>query len=366
MKVSINVQVKKPDTTPPANAGVPVDTLPNGFIFDYSMAEKCEIGVVFQDASMDDRGTNLGETNAVHPLRPIYTGVVGFIMNLFGVQVSSNGKIILNIGTSGIYSWMLWIVDLIGERNAGKFVEPEDGFCDTDEDGTTPTSPEIKIMAAKTGGSFLLIEDSIFQNGWFDVIRCFDYNTPPVKGADGIWRVNGIPYNELEYPHMFTNRVNRRNTRKNTWLTHLDDPDKMVVAVTDVPKGDEAWPTITNGPAAIERYKIGRYPPLGSKLMVYRNSLIEDGNLTEWSPGLAITLGAVMVYGSKTYVEDWETGLWYLAEEMLVTVVEPYAGKGFDYRCYVSRIGDDGIVSAEPWMGRLGHRAPRCGWQRSV
>jgi len=365
---------------PPTSDNIPEEinpeSLPEGFV--WKIGDNFEVAVVKHDVYYSDRPTLINETNMLHPLRPVepetslsFTNrVMGFFLSLIGWRVYPTGKIIMNIGNGGIYSWMLWIIDLIGGRNAEKFVSKGDGFCDTSpEDALPDGSTEIKYMAAKTGGAPVKIVESIYQSGtWYDVIECFDYRNPPVKQSDGTWMVENKIYHPDTNPEMFTVRNNRK------LIDSQNHPELMTWQVLEAygandagitgGKGFERWPTICDTKAALSRSLLYRYVSPGERVIVYKNSLVVDGNLVSPSgEGLTITIGSYLYYRSTIYVQDADTGKMYLASTMLQRANpetrEP--GTAYDYRCFVARI----TKPLEPFMGRAGYSEPDCRWLRT-
>lgn len=312
-----------------------------------------DFAVMNQDHTMEERPSPLPETNATRPDRPAspdtFWGKILFLLT--GWRVSPNGKIIvpLDKGNGTVY-WQ-WFLDVQGAWTMDKMLVDGNGYFDT--------AGLYDFMCSPSGGDLQHIIDEINQNGtWYEIVERFDFSVAPERFVedDGTihWLYVGQECSYELTPHLFATRTNRRKTKQITWITAGG-----VNNVSDATYGEEHWPLVADQVAAQPRSMLRRYPSLPCLFNVHIDSLVVDGKLVDPVPGsISIMADAYCFQGSDTYVRELGSGNWYLADQMLKRVPEPYAATAFDYRCYVS---EDGVT---PWMGNRGYRSPIPAWKR--
>ena len=301
--------------------------------------------VALNDARPEDREYLRPETNMIQPNRPV--DLYGFLKFILSIKVAPTSKITFPIPLDS--PWWQWMIDLLGTWNAGNMREKGNGFFDTGA-----------FLSALTGGGLVNILYSIYQNGsHFDVIQTLDFRIQPIKGADGIWRHNGVVVSYKATPQLMTTRNNRTFTSIITWQTRYG-----VNSRGDVTNGFEHWPNVTNKVAAQPRYKLQRYPKLPFVARMYKNSLLVNGEPQEVFGGREITIDAYRFRECDTYVRSKQTKEWFLAETM-IRRSGPYDGTlpatGFDWRYFIKVIGNP---EYDPWMSWRSSRCPEFTWQR--
>lgn len=301
--------------------------------------------VLPHDRVMEDRATTLPETNEITPGRPVEPD--GRVLS--GSKEENN----LNKNRALWY----WIFDLLGWLNAEQFAQPGDGNMDGNDKDTNIYDPNAKLllMCAGYGGCvFKKVRSHLWNGTWYEEFETFDFDITPEK-INGVWTYKGQAYAWETHPHLFATRVNRRTTRLETWLTSTG-----LNTVTDVPKGDEHWPYIAKNPVVFPRAIVRFFKPCPQEYIVYKNSVIVDGDLVPQSGGILIMCDKYRFYGTNVYMHDSIRNKWYLAHEMLVQAKLGYPGVASrDYRCYAVLPGE-----TEPFMGRLCYPVDECGWQR--
>ena len=259
-----------------------------------------------------------------------------------------SGKIICSLEQRP--SWILWIIDLLGQRNFDQLATHADGYMDTEDVNVEGDYP---LMCSAQGGSLLNVTEIYIKSGSkFCICETLEFDKEPIKIGD-TWYYEGHALSWETHPHLFASRVNKVATKIITWMTATESTSK-----SDPRKGDEHWPYISNRIATQPLSDLRLYPELPATLRLHNKSVVEDGNLVYDTVSREIVVDAYKFRGSNTYVREQSTGKWYLADEMLIRAAIGYPGNGFDYRCYVS------VKPLEPWMGAYGYRVPVCGWMR--
>ena len=280
--------------------------------------------------------SNINETNETQPFA-----------QFTDYDHAPSGKIIVHLEQRP--AWVLWLIDLLGQKNFDQLRTPADGYMDTG----SPEGENYPLMCSAQGGSLLNITDMYSKSGTrFCFCEVLDFSKEPEK-VDGVWLYEGKALSWLTHPHLFASRVNKASTKIITWMTVNGNTSK-----SDARKGDEHWPYISNRLATQPLYELRLYPQLPATLRLHNKSVVVDGDLVYDTESREIVIDAYRFRGSDTYVREQSTGLWFLADEMLARADIGYPGNVFDYRCYVS------IKETEPWMGAYGYRVPVCGWMR--
>lgn len=331
-----------------------------------------DVGVVNHDLTAADRGgTNLWETNEIHPKRPVIVDPVGLrerIMSLLGWRVYPTGKIYTRVDLRP--QWWWWTVDNVGPKNAEKITDAGDGTQDVNNDGVPLFTPDhkdiyypnpdkqLKQMACFWGGDMFIKDDEIVQAGkTYHVVRVPDYNDPPVKIARE-WYYYGEPRHWWKDLWMFSMRCNRRLNGPITWLT----PGGINVVNDAGATGGKGFENVVmSAPqkAAIEAVKTTMFPKPPFEVWMNSKSYIMNGERTFPRGGREVKVDAIAFYMSNTFFHETGTPDWYAADIMNYSnVTEPYPGSILNYECYATFDG------TTPWMGRAGARKPICPWTR--
>lgn len=311
--------------------------------------------IQLHDYDETDRGTTLGETNQTHSHYQFVDGKIKppkHIVNLQGTQ------------------WLDWQYDILGARNFAQKGDHGDGWEDTNDDsvpallsnGEINPNKERKQMCGVSGGCLHNVIDIIVQGGVeYYILQTMDFYDEPMKFGD-TWFQGSLPKSWETHPHLFNSRVNRKLVKEEnrTWLTRrgvMGCSDGGLVGA----KMKEWWPNPSKIPVAQPRFEDGRenvrlFPELPATIHLYKNSVVEDGVLVPQVGGITITADKYRFYGSKIFVRDKISMLWYLADEMLIraSLSTGWYANAKDYRCYA--VLETG--SSSPWMGDRGYGVP--------
>lgn len=325
-------------------------------------------GVVNYDLTPDDRHTDLWETNAIFPVRPVDPeGVLGFLLGLIGIRIYPTGKVYTRIDKE--LAWWHWIVDNIGPRNAETLTRDNDGTQDLNDDSVplnTSAFPNIyfpnpekslRQLACKWSGDLIKIVGYHTQGGVrFAIVEMANYYAPPTK-VNGAWHYGTKVRRWWQDSWLFSFRTNRRLNGPIT-----DQTPFGIFTVNDGgAKGGKGFEKIVtptyNGLGALRTSDIREYPKLPFAVWMSPESYIKEGQYTRPKGGRSVVVDGMRFHMSNTFFHEKETNNWFLAEEMLIRAQEPTPGSVFDYRCYAS---SDGVT---PYMDR-NCRTPICPWTR--
>lgn len=344
------------DEQPPPVVNVPLPVIPPK-CWEVKEGDGQRPAIQLHDYSPDDRSTSLGETNETQPHYQVIDGRIKppkHIVNLQGTR------------------WLEWQREILGDRNFDQKAQRGDGWEDTNDndipvfvDGQINPEKARKQMCGVNGGCIVNVINEVQQGGtWYSLIETMDFALEPVK-VGNIWLYADTPMIWDTHPHLFNSRVNRKLVKPDnrTWIS-----SRGVHAVSDGGllgnKMKEWWPNPSKVTVAQPRSALRYYPALPAKIHIYKNSVIVDGNLEPQTGGIEITIDRYSFYGSKVFVRDAETALWYLADEMLVraSLLTGWYATALDYRCYATMPGNP-----EPWMGDRGYGIPDPGlWRKDM
>jgi len=162
----------------------------------------------------------------------------------------------------------------------------------------------------------------------------------PVKNSEG-WLYKGELTRPETHYYLFVGRVNRNYYNgEYTWQTSTGINYAIDKGV-EGGKGTELWPFFSDVPLAMYHKDLAFFPnyPDGTMpfdTVVYKNSMVVDGNVVEQSGGLEITVVQLAITPNACYGITPD-GDCYLLEETLVrgTIDDPTAyGTALDWRVY--------------------------------
>ena len=159
------------------------------------------------------------------------------------------GKVIVPLWKK--YEWIRFCREFMGPKVWERFVQPGDGFCDTNEEDTDPINGEIKLGVIDCGGVRRNVT-RILENGSYAIVQHQPFQ-------DG-------PNAELNYenaPHLHNVKVLVGDTPQKSWFIR-----------TDPKQGDTYWPFISCVPVAHQLNWIDFYPKLPFNASLYNVNIV--------------------------------------------------------------------------------------------
>lgn len=352
--INISVDLKPiSEPEPPLPFNVPNPVVPPK-CWEVKEGDGQKPAIQLHDYDETDRETSLGETNATHSHYQFVDGRI------------KPPKHIVNLQNT---TWLDWQYDILGARNFEQKAGVGDGWEDTNEDsvpvflenGSINPLKARKQMCGNSGGCLYNVLETIVQGGVeYLVVETMDFFNFPTK-IGNTWFQDGVAKTWETHPHLFNSRVNRKMVKEanRTWITK-----RGVMGCSDGGlvggKMKEWWPNPSKVPVTQPRVEgdkenVRLFPELPFSLNLFKESLIVDGELVPQLGGIVILADAYRFYGSKVFVRDKISKMWYLADEMLVraSLFTGWYANALDYRCHAAFPG-----SQEPWMGDRGHGVP--------